>query len=218
MKVTEKVHALESTKGNYAYLILDEENTVIDTGMPRQGKALLKELESLNMELSDIKHIMLTHHDIDHIGNVALLEKATGAKVWASKEDIPYIYGEKARHGIKRILSLFMKPKLPEKINPYPENGIINNQMEIISSPGHTPGHVCILFEDVLFAGDLVRTLPDKIKPMMSIMNWNDSIIHESIAKIDKLSFKWICPAHGVPIERGNLWEEFLVENKINQE
>lgn len=210
MKVTEKVHALESTKGNYAYLILDEEITVIDTGMPRQEKALLKELESLNIELSDIKHILLTHHDIDHIGNVALLEKAAGAKVWASKEDIPYIYGEKPRPGIKRILSIFMKAKLPEKINPYPENGIINNQVEIIPSPGHTPGHVCILFEDVLFAGDLLRTSPDKIKPMMSIMNWNDSLIRESIAKIDKLSFKWICPAHGVPIKCGDLWEEFL--------
>lgn len=209
MKVTEKVHALESTKGNYAYLILDEEITVIDTGMPRQGKALLKELETLNIKLSDIKHIMLTHHDIDHIGNVALLEKATGAKVWASKEDIPYVYGEKGRPGIKKILSLFMKAKLPEEINSYPENGIINN-LEIIPTPGHTPGHVCILFEDVLFAGDLIRTSPDKIKPMMSIMNWNDSMIRESIAKIDKLSFKWICPAHGVPIKKGTLWQEFL--------
>ncbi|MDP2836053.1 MAG: MBL fold metallo-hydrolase [Methanobacteriaceae archaeon] len=209
MKVTKKVHALESTKGNYAYLVFDEEITVIDTGMPRQGKTLLKELESLKMELSNIKHIMLTHHDIDHIGNVALLEKATGAKVWASKEDIPYIYGEKSRPGIKKILSIFMKAKLPEKINPYPENGILN-KMKIIPSPGHTPGHVCILFEDVLFAGDLLRTSPDKIKPMMSLMNWNDSLIRESITKIDQLSFKWICPAHGVPIKRGDLWEEFL--------
>lgn len=212
MKVTEKVHALESTKGNYAYLVLDEEITVIDTGMPRQGQAILRELESLNINLSDIKHIMLTHHDIDHIGNVALLEKATGAKVWASKEDIQYIYGEKSRPGIKKIISLFMKAKLPKEISPYPENGIINN-LKIIPSPGHTPGHVCILFEDVLFAGDLIRTSSDKIKPMMSIMNWNESLIGESIAKIDELSFKWICPAHGVPIEKGNLWEEFL-ENK----
>lgn len=209
MKVTEKVHALESTKGNYAYLVLDEEIILIDTGMPRQGKALLRELKSMDIELSDIKHILITHHDIDHIGNMALLEKATGAKIWASDEDINYILGKKPRPGIKRLFSMIMKAKTPGKINHYPENNIIGN-MKIIPSPGHTPGHVCIIFEDVLFAGDLVRTSPEKIKPVASFMNWNDSILRESQEEIGKLPFKWICPAHGVPIERGKLWEEFL--------
>lgn len=212
MKITEKVHALESTKGNYAYLILDEEITLIDTGMLRNRKALLKELESMNINLRDIKNILITHHDIDHVGNLALMEKATGARVWASEEDIPFILGEKPRPGIKRLFSMIMRTKAPEKINAYPENGIINN-MNIIPTPGHTPGHVCILFEDVLFAGDLVRTSPEEIKPLSSFMNWNDSLLQESIEKIGKLSFKWICPAHGVPVERGDLWEKFL-ENK----
>ncbi len=209
MKVTEKVHALESTKGNYSYLVLDNEITIIDTGLPRQGKAILSELESLNIDLENIKNIMITHHDIDHIGNVALLEKATGAKVWASPEDIPFIYGEKPRPGIKRLFSMIMKAKTPAKINPYPENGILDN-MKIIPSPGHTPGHVCIFFEDVLFAGDLVRTSPEKIKPLASFMNWNDPVLRKSQEEIGKLPFKWICPAHGIPIERGKLWEEFL--------
>jgi len=88
LKVTDDVYALDATKRNYAYLILGEETILVDTGRPGQGKAILNELKSMNIKPEDIKHILITHHDIDHIGNLALLEKETGASIWASKEDI----------------------------------------------------------------------------------------------------------------------------------
>jgi len=114
LKVTGDVYALDATKGNYAYLILSEEIILVDTGRPGQGKAILNELKSMNIKPEDIKHILITHHDIDHIGNLALLEEETGASIWASKEDIPYIYGEKNREGIKRFLSFIFRIKKPE--------------------------------------------------------------------------------------------------------
>ncbi len=67
MKVTDEIYALDSTKGNYAYLVLGEETVLIDTGRPGQGKGILKDLESMNVKPQDIKHILLTHHDVDHV-------------------------------------------------------------------------------------------------------------------------------------------------------
>ncbi|MGZ7043988.1 MAG: MBL fold metallo-hydrolase [Methanobacterium sp.] len=215
MKVTENIHALNSTRGNYAYLILGEKVNLIDTGRPGQGKGILNELGIINVNSEQIKNILITHHDIDHVGSLAMLEKETGANVWASKEDIPYICGEKSRHGIKKYLSFIIRTKKPEKILPYPENHKIGD-IEVIPTPGHTPGHVCLLYNDVLFVGDLLRTSKGKIMPMRSFMNWNDSLLMESIAKINNYDFEWICPAHGEPVKRDGQLEQFL--RKLNED
>ena len=207
MKVTDDVYALDSTKGNYSYVILGEEIILVDTGRPGQGKGILNDLKFMDIELHDVKHILITHHDVDHVGSLAFLEQATGAKIWASKEDIPYIYGEKNRHGIKKLISYIMRVKKPENINSYPENGKISD-IEVIAAPGHTPGHVCLLYRDVLFIGDLFRTSNGKVAPMRSFMNWDDSILKQSLTKVDNYDFNWICPAHGEPIEeKGQLKE-----------
>lgn len=203
MKITEEVYALESTKGNYAYLIIDENVTLIDTGRPGQGKGILKELNSMNINPEKIENILITHHDIDHVGSLAMLEEETNASIWASKDDIPYICGNKSRHGMKKYFSFIMRTKKPEKIIPFPENQKILD-IEIIPTPGHTPGHVCLLYKDVLFVGDLFRTSKGEIKPMRSFMNWDESLLKESIAKVNKYNFDWICPAHGEPIRNSS--------------
>ena len=126
MKIEENVYALESTKGSYSYLIKDKETILIDTGNPGKVKNILKEIESLNIKPKNIKHILLTHHDVDHIGNATLLQKETGATLWASKKDIPYILGDKGRPGIKKLSALLMRVKKPEKIKSYNDQKIDN--------------------------------------------------------------------------------------------
>lgn len=205
MKITDYVYALESTKGAYAYIVLDTEIVLIDTGFAWVGKKILKELKSMNIKLEDIKHIILTHHDLDHVGNVVLLQKLTGAMLWASNEDIPYIKGYKIRPGIKRILAWFPKVKKPEKIYGYNKYERIGD-VEIIPTPGHTPGHVCMLYKDALFVGDLVKSEKGRLIPYPNL-NWDEDKLMESIKKVTGLQFKWVCTAHGIPMERGTKWE-----------
>ncbi|MBI5680425.1 MAG: MBL fold metallo-hydrolase [Methanobacterium sp.] len=216
MKITEDVYKLDSTSWNYAYLILGDEIVLIDTGRLGQGKNILKEIKSMNIRPEELKHILITHHDVDHVGNLALLEKATGAEIWAPKEDIPYIYSEKNRPGIKRIISLFMKVKKPQNINVYGENQKIG-AIHVIPTPGHTPGHVCLLYKDVLFVGDLVRTSKGKLGTMRSSSTWDETLLKESIKKISDYDFEWICTAHGEPIRRDEQWEEFIKDLGKNE-
>ncbi len=206
MKIEENVYALESTKGNYAYLVKDEETILIDTGVPGKGENILKEIKSLNIEPENIKHILLTHHDVDHIGNAALLQKKTGATLWASQEDIPYILGDKSRPGLKKIVSLIMRVKKPEKLQAY--NNHRFDDFEVIQTPDHTPGHVCLLYKDVLFAGDLVRNSKGQLKPTPAFMTWDQTTLNESITKISEYSFNWVCPAHCEPIEVKDEWQQ----------
>ena len=139
MKISEQVYALDSTKGAYVYLIKDREICLVDTCFPGKGPAILAELKTTNIRPVDIKHILITHYDIDHIGSAAFLERATGAKVWAPKEDIPYITGELKRPGFKKIIASIAKIKLPENIQAYGKDQKIG-AIQVILAPGHTPG------------------------------------------------------------------------------
>jgi glyoxylase-like metal-dependent hydrolase (beta-lactamase superfamily II) len=200
MKFTDNVYALDSTQGNYAYLILGRETILIDTGMPWQGKKLLAELHSLGVGMADIKHILFTHHDIDHIGNAALLQKETGATLWASQEDIPFISGEQKRPGFKRLFASIGDHRI-QGVQPYPADGKVE-QITVIPTPGHTPGHVCLLYKDVLFIGDLLNNRSGSFALMPPFMTWNRALARQSAGIIESHPFKWICPAHGTPAQR----------------
>jgi glyoxylase-like metal-dependent hydrolase (beta-lactamase superfamily II) len=207
MKITDTVYALDATKGNYAYLILGKETMLIDTGLPWQRKKLLRELETMHIRPEDIRHICLTHHDIDHVGNAAYLQQATGATLWASQEDIPYIKGDLPRHGQKKYYAMIFQLQKPQQINAYPSD-LRLGEIEIIPTPGHTPGHVCLRYQDVLFAGDLVASSKGHLKHMPRFSTWDTTALHASLRKIAAIPFTWICLAHGQPLERGNQWQQ----------
>ena len=208
MKVTENIYALDATRGNYAYLVRTPAGAVlVDSGRPGQGKKMLPELAALGIQPKDIQHIFLTHHDVDHIGSATFLQRETGAQVWASQTDIPYILGQKPREGHKRLISALMRPEIPAGIHAYPPDGKIEG-FEVIPTPGHTPGHVCLLYQDALFAGDLVFAPNGRLQLSPGIMTWDMDQVKESARKIGAYSFRWICPAHGVPMLRGNAWEK----------
>lgn len=189
IKITENVYFLESSKKFNIFLIKGEKNILIDTGFPGNSKKILEELDGVNLD-----YILITHHDIDHIGNLVEIQEAKNCEVYAPSEDIPYMTGEKSRPGIKRLLSKKLKniPKvetlkeLPEKIS----------DVTVIKTPGHTPGHVCFLYKDIIFLGDLFRN-EDKIELINSKMNHDENLIRESIPKIFEHNIKWFCPTHG---------------------
>jgi len=197
MKVTEKIYKLDATKGGYAFIIKDEISFMIDTGMPKKTKAILAELDQLGIEKSDIKHILLTHNDVDHVGNVAELVREMGASIWCSEKDIPYIMGEKKRFGLKKYISYLMKYEKPSTILSF-DKGKIPKGLQIIETPGHTPGHVCFIYDEVLFAGDILMKLGGKLTKSPRIMTWDMDQVNSSLKELLKYKFKYICPAHSV--------------------
>lgn len=199
MRITDNVYMLDSSKGSYVYIVKGSETVLVDTGFSWKGKAMVRELEAMGIKPQDIKHILLTHHDIDHIGNVFMLQRLTGAQVWASKEDIPYIYRDKERHSFKKYLTRLLNVKVPEGIRPYIQGEKLSG-IEVIPTPGHTPGHVCLLYEDVLFIGDLLENKNGKLRPYPRAWNWDNEAVLKSVDRIADIPHKWICPAHGRPV------------------
>ena len=205
--IREGVYLLESTKGAYCYLIKAEEWILVDTQFGYKKKAILKELKDNQVELRDIKHIILTHGDMDHMGNVGILQKLTGATIWAGSKEIPYIMGQKERPSFKKYLAKVMRPKKPEHIKPLQDGDKVCG-IEVVTTPGHTPGHICLIYDNVLFAGDLVEERDGMPIPYPVKWNWDTSILFQSIEKLKFYPFKWVCMAHGNPVERDELFGE----------
>ena len=106
-----------------------------------EAETYLAQLKENNATLTDI---FLTHGHYDHVGSVAALKKATGAKVHVDLADAK---GDQ------------MYPLTPNLIDaPWPagnsEYQVDELTFRIWHTPGHTPGGVTIQVEDCLFTGD----------------------------------------------------------------
>ncbi|MNR81148.1 putative metallo-hydrolase YflN [compost metagenome] len=209
MKLTDRVHRIEATRGSHAYLVLGDEPMLIDTGLPGRGDRILAELASHGLRPGDLAHILLTHHDIDHIGNARFLQEATGATLWAPKDDLPFIEGTCRRPGLKGLADAIVKVNPPRGLRTF-EAGQRIGDLEIIPTPGHTPGHTSLRLDDMLFAGDLIGSAKGKLRMISTLLVWDAQALRNSLEEVGKLSFDWVFPAHGDPVRRGGMWEALL--------
>src|ERR687898_187511 len=81
-------------------LILDEQNgnTLVDAGLPGQAKAIGAALVGAGIGVRDLRRIIFTHQDLDHVGSGAALVRQSSARVLAHPADAPYIEGELRPH------------------------------------------------------------------------------------------------------------------------
>lgn len=207
MEVTKGIHLLaDETKGSFVYLILGDEPVLVDTGIKGRAKGIIAALERIGIGPSDLAHIVLTHQDFDHIGNAKVLQEWSSATLWAPETEIPYIHGERKGPGIRHVFQRVMRVDRPSGVRPY-EAGKQIGSLEVIPAPGHTPGHVCLRTGDVLLAGDLVMTSKGKLRPAPGFLTWDKEVLQKSLREVGKLEFDWVCPAHGMPVQRGSMWE-----------
>src|SRR5579862_5275250 len=76
-------------------VVLDPEQgaTLVDTGVPGQAAMILEKLAAEGISQGDLKRILITHQDVDHIGSMKALKETTGAEVLALDVEVPYIDG-----------------------------------------------------------------------------------------------------------------------------
>jgi glyoxylase-like metal-dependent hydrolase (beta-lactamase superfamily II) len=203
VKIAEGIYSLDCAGHGHVFYIEDEQ-TLIDTGLPNKGNRILKELSRLGIKPEGIKRILLTHHDVDHAGNVQFLEERAGAEIFIGKEDIPYLMNQTARPGIKKYLQKILRLVPPKHCKPLEPPGN-SSGIQMYHTPGHTPGHHVFLYGGILFAGDLFRIEGDRLKAMNPKMNWDGELLRNSILLLKELSFTLVCPSHGNPMAREKL-------------
>lgn len=205
MVLNEHVICLDSTAGfSNCFLVYDNGWILIDTGLGFLGKRILKELDKRKIKPTEIGHILLTHQDADHTGNLKLLQGLTGATVWAHPNEIPFITGEQDMPGFKKYLGKLNAKNKIQDVQPFRPDMRVGN-IKVYFTPGHSPGHVCMLFKDMLFVGDLVENKRGQLNPYPKLWNWDTHMLLASIRSLSTVGFNWVCPAHGKPVMQNRL-------------
>jgi glyoxylase-like metal-dependent hydrolase (beta-lactamase superfamily II) len=172
---------------------------MIDTGFPGIYKDMQQELLTHHINLKDISKILLTHGDVDHIGNLKKLLENSNAVAYSSQEEIPYLAKRKAYSIRKRFLKIMLKIPKFKNINIL-QNEYIDD-IKIIKTPGHTPGHVCYKYKNYLFVGDLINTRNNQVNLMDLKYTFDSQQSIVSIKNLDLQGIDFICPAHGDVID-----------------
>lgn len=136
--------------GTNCYIIGCEETkigAVIDPG--DEDMRILELLQGLNL---NCQHIILTHGHVDHIGAVNEIQESTDAQIYIHEADAERLV-DPARYSLLPVGSL--KPKSANNLLKDGDRIQVGNiTLEVIHTPGHTPGGVCLKTEKILITGD----------------------------------------------------------------
>jgi glyoxylase-like metal-dependent hydrolase (beta-lactamase superfamily II) len=190
-----------------AYLVREDDGlTLVDTMLPRSSKAILGAAERLG---APIVRIALTHAHADHIGSLDELTAALpGVEVLISTRDA---------RPLAKDMSLDPGEPVDKLRGGYPgastrptrtfEPGDMVGSLEVVASPGHTPGHVAFLDrrDRTLLCGDAYSTLggmatPARANPRFPLVymaTWHRPTALESARALRALDPNRLAPGHG---------------------
>ena len=133
------------------YIVWDEdkkEGAVIDPGDDADN--ILKVVKELGIK---IKYILATHGHFDHVGAVAPLRRELKVEFLAHKDDFFFI--ENGENAANRLGVAIEQPPKPDRFIDDGEKIMVGNfEMEVLHTPGHSPGGVSFLNDSMVFAGD----------------------------------------------------------------
>jgi len=178
------------------YLIGD---AIIDSGTGFNFTRLRDIFRVLKREMSDIKQVINTHGHFDHIGGNGYF---LNGKIAIHKLDSPIV-----ERGDKELsVADFFDGNLhPRQVDKKLEDGdkikLDGMELEVIHTPGHTLGSVCLFDRknQFLFSGD---TVFENAIGRVDFPNSDPNAMQKSLEKLSSLNVKQIFPGHGNPFDK----------------
>ncbi|WP_226643570.1 subclass B3 metallo-beta-lactamase [Microbulbifer variabilis] len=137
------------TQGITSLLLIGSEGAIlIDGGMAQTADHLLSNIGRLGLKPSDLKLILHSHAHADHVGSLAAVQRATGAKIVTNAESAVLL----ARGGANDIHfadKILYPPVKADRILHHGEEVILGNlHLRVHFVPGHTPGSMAWTWQD----------------------------------------------------------------------
>ncbi|WP_061457201.1 MBL fold metallo-hydrolase, partial [Bacillus cereus] len=157
-------------------IILHNELTLVDTGYPSFLPLIENAILKHGYEMKNLKNIIITHYDDDHIGAVYDFKvKYPNINVIASEIESNYINGDIKSERLVQAEEMLERMPNEEKefgkwfiqqlkninhisVDEKVHDGqmILNNECQVVATPGHTSGHISLYFPnlDCVITGD----------------------------------------------------------------
>ena len=157
--IDERVSCIREYVANIYFYTKDGQTIMIDAGY--NYDRLAEKMQWLDISPKDIKDILITHQDTDHVGAIEkgsneLFKEAT---IYIGRIENEYLEGKRTR---KVFWGLHKLPKVQiDNKKVLIDDGQVfyigNIKIEAILVPGHTWGHLVYLIDDAyLFTGDTI--------------------------------------------------------------
>jgi glyoxylase-like metal-dependent hydrolase (beta-lactamase superfamily II) len=221
-----KAELMDGPNTFYPTLLWDQQDVVlVDAGLPGMASLIRGAIEQALVPFEKITRIIITHHDLDHIGSLGDLQRELPhpVQVLSHAMEVPYIQGElipikmtpamrkqmegqmksvseERRQAMQSMMDAMKNQKL--KVDRTISDGEVLpycGGIQIIHTPGHTPGHVCLfhITSKTMIAGDALFVENGKLVPAPSFINADTRTAIESLRKLAGCDITSIIAYHG---------------------
>ena len=205
MRLTDGIYKVDGVRVANVYLVVTEDGLLlVDSGMPGNAKRILAFTKNLGYQPRDLRFIVLTHCDIDHVGSVAKLKELTGAQVAVHEMDAPVLSGEQKpqKGGLAMVVLyrlLWFRPVVPDLLL---NDGDTIGGFHVMHAPGHTAGSLVLYRDDgVVFSGDaLLSNKHGQVRPPDPRLALDRAQALASAERIKALPIKLLLAGHGAPV------------------
>jgi glyoxylase-like metal-dependent hydrolase (beta-lactamase superfamily II) len=199
------------------HLIVTADGLVlIDCGLPDDGRVLQRACTELQLSLDQLRWVVVTHHHIDHAGNLAWLRRHTAAATAMHVDDAAMVQqGCLRRPNLQatpqlgyRLLWALAGQRMPGALSPATVDVLLNDGDElpfvpglrVVHAPGHSAGQIALhwpqrkllwLADSAIQLAGAVRLPPVCEEPLL---------LRPTLEKLTALAAETLCFGHGAAV------------------
>lgn len=208
-----------------AYLLTTKNGALlIDAGSKDKLNRILIVLKRHNLDVGDIKLIILTHSHFDHAGNVNELKEKSGAKLLVHESEAQCVRDgfspvPRGTNGFAMLVSWLANRFFPRvcSYTPAEPDVIVSDgydlsdygiDAQVIHTPGHTSGSLCVVIEKrIAIVGDTMFNFSQKsIYPLFID---DELALLKSWRRLIDIGCQEFYPAHGIHFTKEKLLKTY---------